>query len=407
MPQYRYRARDVRGTSISGVMDVSDIRELERRLSQRKIYLIEAKEEKGVGLLSRQITLPFLNKVRTTHLILFTRQLTAMLRAGVPITQALNTLAEQTESQALKKAIKKIREDIEQGSNFADALARHPDVFSELYISTVRVGEETGSVEEILDRIATFLEREMDIKSKVKGALIYPVVLLVVASALIVFLVSYVLPKFRKVFYTARVPLPLPTQIMFKISELFQQYWYVFLLVVIFLAVGMRMVYRSKRGRYMIDRWKLKMILIGPLLRKVGISRFARSLETLVRSGVDMAKSFLVIKGTLGNVVLGEVMDKVRENVMRGGSINEPLRRSKEFPPMVAHMISIGEETGNMDDMLREIAESYDKEVDFTIKILTSILEPLLLVVMGGVVLFIALSLYLPLFKMAKIIQYY
>ncbi len=406
MPHYRYRARDLHGSSVSGVMEASDTKDLEKKLSERRVYLIEAKEERA-GLLSKQISIPFLRKVRPTHLILFTRQLSAMLKAGVPITQALGTLSEQTESFTLKEAIKKIRENIERGSNFADALAHHPTIFSELYVSTVRVGEETGNIEEVLDSISNFLEREMDIKSKVKGALLYPIVLLVVASGLIVFLVSYVLPKFRAVFYTANVPLPLPTHLMFKISELFQKYWYVLLLIIFFIVLGVHLTYRSKKGRYFIDRLKLKLFLFGPLVRKVGISRFARSLEILVRSGVDLGRSFQVIKGSIGNVVLEEVMDKVRENVMRGGSINEPLRRSDEFPPMVAHMISIGEETGNMEDMLKEVCVSYDKEVDFTIKIFTSILEPLLLVVMGGIVLFIALSLYLPLFKMAKIIQYY
>ncbi|MCD6219212.1 type II secretion system F family protein, partial [Candidatus Calescamantes bacterium] len=200
MPHYRYRARDLHGSSVSGVMEASDTKDLEKKLSERRVYLIEAKEERA-GLLSKQISIPFLRKVRPTHLILFTRQLSAMLKAGVPITQALGTLSEQTESFTLKEAIKKIREDIERGSNFADALARHPTIFSELYVSTVRVGEETGNIEEVLDSISNFLEREMDVKSKVKGALLYPIVLLVVASGLIVFLVSYVLPKFRAVFY--------------------------------------------------------------------------------------------------------------------------------------------------------------------------------------------------------------
>ena len=406
MPQYRYRARDFHGLEVSGVVEASSLQELEERLIQKRIYLINAKEEKS-GLLSRQVSIPFLNKVKIPHLILFTRQLAAMLRAGLPITQSLSTLSEQTQSTPLKKAIENIRRDIEKGSNFADALSRYPDIFSDLYVSTIRVGEETGNMEEILDRIAGFLEREMDIKARVKGALLYPVVLLVVASGLITFLVTYVLPKFRKVFYSANVPLPLPTHLMFKLSEFVQNYWYGILIFTFIAIFGFYMAYRNKKTRYIIDSFKLKLLLFGPLLRKVGVSRFARSLETLVRSGVDLGRSFQVIKGSIGNLVLERVMDKVRENVMRGGSINEPLRRSKEFPPMVSQMISVGEETGNMENMLREVSESYDREVDFTIKMLTSILEPLLLVVMGGIVLFIALSLYLPLFKMAKIIQYY
>lgn len=406
MPQYKYRARDLHGSQIQGVVEAPSLQELEDRLIQKRIYLIDAKEEKS-GLFSKQVSIPFLNKVKTPHLILFTRQLAAMLRAGLPITRALATLFEQTQSAALKKAIEEIRGDIEKGSNFADALSHHPDIFSDLYISTIRVGEETGNMEEILDRIAGFLEREMDIKARVKGALLYPVVLLVVATGLITFLVTYVLPKFRKVFYSANVPLPLPTHLMFKLSEFVQNYWYAILVFTILIFFGFYIAAKNKKSRYFIDKFKLKLFLFGPLLRKVGVSRFARSLETLVRSGVDLGRSFQVIKGSIGNVVLEKVMDKIRENVMRGGSISEPLRRSKEFPPMISQMISVGEETGNMEDMLREVSESYDREVDFTIKMLTGILEPLLLVVMGGIVLFIALSLYLPLFKMAKVIQYY
>ncbi len=406
MPQYRYRARTSTGEAITGVMEAGSIRELETILSRRRIFLIEAKEEKK-GWLSQELKLPFARGVKLPQLILFTRQLAALLRAGVPITQALLTLSEQTDNPTLKSAILQVREDIEKGSSLGNALQRQSHIFSELYTSTVRVGEEAGNLEEVLNRVGDFLERELDVKGKVKGALLYPVVLLVVATGLIVFLVTYVLPKFRAVFYAANVPLPLPTYLLFRLSEIFQRYWYWGLIFIFFLLVGIRMVYNSEKGRYMVDRWKLKFPLFGPLLRKVGISRFARSLETLVRSGVDLARSFQVIKGSIGNTVLGEVMEKIRANVMRGGSITEPLRQSREFPPMVAQMISIGEETGNMEDMLREISESYEKEVDFTIKMLTSILEPLLLVIMGGVVLFIALSLYLPLFKMAKIIKSY
>ncbi|MCD6522014.1 type II secretion system F family protein [Candidatus Calescamantes bacterium] len=406
MPQFKYRARTTTGELVSGIMEAPSFKDLENLLAQRKFLLIDAQEAKK-GFLSWEVSFRFGRGVKPTQLILFTRQLSALLRAGVPITQALLTLSEQTENRTLRTAILQIREDIERGASFGSALERQSHIFSDLYVSTVRVGEEAGNLEEVLDRVADFLEREMDIKIKVRSALLYPFILVIVASGLITFLVTYVLPKFRKVFYAAKVPLPLPTMMMFKLSEFFQRYWYYGLAGLIILIVAYVIISRTERGKEVMDEWKLRMPLFGPLLKKVGISRFARSLETMVRSGVDLGRSFQVIKGSIGNAVLAKVMDVIRENVMRGGSISEPLRRSKEFPPMVAHMIAVGEETGDMEDMLRVISNNYDKEVDFAIKIMTSTLEPLLLIVMGGIVLFIALSLYLPLFKMAKIIQYY
>ncbi len=406
MPQYWYRARNLSGEPVTGVLEAPNLQTLQELLSKRKYFLIEAREGKR-GFLSKEITLPFLKRVRLTHLILLTRQLATLLRAGIPITQAISTLREQTESPVLREALGKIREDIERGESLGNALSKHPHIFNELYVASIRVGEEAGNVEEILNRLGDFMERELDVKGKVKGALLYPVILLIVATGLITFLVTWVLPKFREVFYSAHVPLPLPTVMMFKLSEFVKNFWFVGLAIVILTFIGLWLFYRTEKGKLCLDNFKLKIPLFGSLLRKVAVSRFARSLETLVRSGVELGRSFQIIKGTIGNEVLARVMDRVRENVVRGGSINEPLRKSKKFPPLVSQMISVGEETGAMEDMLVEIADSYDREVDFSIKILTSVLEPVLLVVMGGIVLFIALSLYLPLFKMAKVIAYY
>ncbi|HIE43228.1 MAG TPA: type II secretion system F family protein [Candidatus Omnitrophica bacterium] len=406
MPNFRYKARNIDGEAVKGVMEALSIENLEQRLASNNYYLIEAREIKGKGgeFLSLKVSSPF-GKVGTRDVILFSRQLASMLHAGIPITGALEALKEQTEKPVFKSIIGNLKDDIERGKSFADALSKHPQAFSTLYIATIRVGEETGNLDAILIRLANFLEREADTKAKIRSALLYPALLIFVAGALITFLVTFVLPRFRIVFMESGVPLPLPTQMMFNFSEFVRRWWFLGIVLIISIFVGWKLAYRSEEGKFRLDKFKLKLPIFGILLRKVAISRFSHSLETLVGSGVDIIKSFQIIKETIGNEVLARVMDTVRENMERGGDVNTPLRKSGEFPPMVVHMIFVGEQTGTLADMLKEIADSYEKEVDYAIKNMIAVLEPALLVVMGCIVTFIALSLYMPLFRMAQVIS--
>lgn len=405
MAIFQYRGRTETGELVSGVTEAPDLETAEGQLAEKGYFITSILErKKGEGFLSAN--LEGFRKVKQTDLVVFSRQLATMLRAGVAILPALTTLIEQTDKSSFKKVLTTVRNDVEKGSTFADALAKHPRIFSDLYVGTVRIGEETGNLEQVLERLGNYIDREVDLRSKVRSALTYPIVLIVVAVGLITFLVTFVLPKFKAVFMSANVPLPLPTKMMFGLSSFVKEYWWGILLFMGAIVVSLISLSKTERGRMALDKMKLRIFIFGPFLRKVVLSRFARSLETLVASGVDIRRSFEIIKDSVGNVVIARVMDEVRDNLQKGGNITEPLKRSGEFPPMLVHMVAVGEETGAMEAMLMEVANDYDRQVDYAIKIMMSILEPLLLVFMGGVVLLIALSLYLPLFKMAAIAKH-
>ena len=408
MPIFQYKARTADGEAAKGVMEAASVENLEEKLTSTHYYLIEAKEvggeAEGSGFFSMKVS-GVGGGIRVRDIILFSHQLASMLHAGIPITGALEALKEQTEKPAFKSVINNLKDDIEKGAGLAEALSKYPEAFSSLYTSTIGVGEETGNLDSILRRLADFLEREADTKAKIRSAILYPIMLLFMATVLTVFLIVFILPKFRNIFLESGVPLPLPTQVMFALSDLIRKWWFVGVGGIIGGIVGWRTTSQSETGRLYLDRFKLKVPIFGILLRKVAISRFAHSLETLSSSGVDILKSFQIIRDTIGNEVITRVMDRVRENIERGGDINTPLRKSGEFPPMVVHMIFVGEQTGGLSEMLQEIAATYEKEVDYAIKNLMTVLEPVLLVVMGAVVTLIALAVYMPLFEMAKVVS--
>ncbi len=402
MPNYTYKARDKSGLVVTGTREAPNERVVADHLSDLGYYVIsisEAKEASEARLFTRR------KKVTTQDIVTFTRQLATMIRAGMTFTVSLNTLSQQTENPALREIAVQLKRDVEGGLSFSDALAKHPKAFSELYVNMVRAGEAGGVLEEILERLIFIAEREGETRTRLRAALTYPTVVVSVAVLVIGFLAVVVFPRFMGVFAHAEIPLPLPTRILLAVSNFVQSYWWVMLGGILIIVFSFRRYSGTEGGGFIIDKVKLKIPIFGLLIKKLVVARFARILSTLHSSGVPILNALEIVERTIGNVVISRVVGNVRTSVREGESIAEPLRISKVFPPMVVHMITIGEESGALDKMLTEVADTYDREVDYALKNVTAALEPVLIVAMGIIVAFIALSLFLPYFEMIKVVR--
>ena len=400
MPSYTYKARDKSGLVVSGTREAPNERVVADRLSDLGYYIISVsleKEAPEARLFTRR------KKVTTQNIVTFTRQLATMIRAGMTFTVSLDTLSQQTENPTLKEIVGKLKKEVEGGLAFSDALAKHPKVFSELYVNMIRAGEVGGVLEEILERLIFIAEREGETKSRLRAALTYPAAVVSVAVLVIGFLAVFVFPKFMGVFTASGITLPLPTRILLAVSSFVQSYWWIILGGILIIIFSCRGYSRIEGGRFIIDKIKLKIPIFGLLIKKIVVARFARILSTLHASGVPILNALEIVERTVGNVVVSRALENVRVSVREGESIAEPLRTSKVFPPMVVHMITVGEESGALDKMLTEVADTYDKEVDYALRNVTAALEPVLIVIMGIIVAFIALSLFLPYFDMIKV----
>jgi type IV pilus assembly protein PilC len=397
-----YKARNRTGQVVSGSKEAPNEAAVAHYLNDLDYYIVSIileKEETKVQLSLRP------RRVRIQDMVTFTRQLATMMKAGMTFSVSLDTLLEQTENPILKETVAQLRRDVAGGLSFSDALAKHPKVFSELYCNMVRAGETGGVLEEILDRLIFITEREVETKSKIGAALTYPLIMVAVAVLVIGFLTVVVFPKFMNVFVSAEIILPLPTRVLLGVSAFFQSYWWIIVGGIGGVFLGIKAYSTTEAGGIAIDRIKLKIPIFGLLIRKLVVSRFARILSTLHNSGVPILNALEIVERIIGNRVIARVVETVRISVREGESLAVPLKMSGEFPPMVVHMVTVGEESGTLDKMLTEVADTYDREVDYALKNLTAALEPVLIVAMGVVVAFIALSLFLPYFEMLKIIR--
>ena len=343
-------------------------------------------------------------KVKLDDLSIFSRQLATMVESGIPVVAALDALYQQTEHKTLKEAIGKVRDDVETGSGFSQALARHPRVFNHLYVNMVKAGESSGLLDEILARLATYLEKLNSLQRKVKSSMVYPAVVVFIAISITAFLLIKVVPTFKGIFDLLGGALPLPTLILLAVSDFARQY---FLLgvgaLVLFIIILLRYI-KTDRGRYILDSTVLKLPIFGELFRKFSISKFSRTLSTLVRSGVPILVSMDIVGKTCGNKVLEKAMVESAKAIRDGKSIAEPLGKSKVLPPMAVKMISIGEQTGQLEKMLSKIADFYDEQVDAAVSSLISIIEPVIILFLGVVVGGIVLAIFMPIFKITEII---
>ena len=404
MPNYTYKARDGMGKPVKGIMSAASKDELVdklHRMGYMTTSVVEAKSEIKIESFIEK-----LRPVSTEDMIMFYVQLSNMINAGIPILDSLKTLARQVDNRRLKTAIGEVSRSIEAGAHFSDALARYPHVFPKLFVSMVRAGEISGKLDMVSARYAEYFERQTDLKEKVKGALFYPLILLVAGVTVTLFIVTFVIPQFAVVFTKAGITLPLPTLILFKIGEGIKKFWHVGILSAIALWFGFKLYRNTQHGRLLIDRIKLKIPILGLLYRRSALSGFSRTLGTLTTSGVPILQSLDVTRDVVENEVLGRVITGARVSVEKGEKLSEFLKISNEFPPDVVQMVLVGEETGNLDTMLNKVADFYDMSVGYTIKKLTTALEPLFLLIMGGLVGFIMASMLLPIFDMIRVLRH-
>jgi type IV pilus assembly protein PilC len=370
------------------------------KLQEMGFFVTNLQRQSGGAVSLRRLDLGKLRKVGMRELTVFTRQFATMVNAGLSMVRTLNILEQQTESAKLKTIVGDVRKHVEEGMTLSDALGQHPDTFSALTINMVRAGEIGGVLDDVLNRLAIFYEKDLSLRQKVRAAMTYPAAIFTFALGVIFFLVFFILPQFIGFFEGLDLQLPLPTRVLIFVTHALTGYWYVFLGGLLVSFWGLRVYIGTERGRFRWDRYKLRVPVFGPLLRKVTISRFTRTLGTLITSGVPIMQALEVVSKAVENKIVAQAIDNVRSSIREGESIALPLQNSGLFPPMVVQMTAVGEETGTLDSMLQKVADFYDAEVESTLTQLTSILEPLLIMFLGFVVGFIVLSFYMPLYQL-------
>jgi type IV pilus assembly protein PilC len=399
---YTYRVRDQRGSLVTGEI-VADSPELVvNRLRDMKLIPLEIKAKRA-GL-QREFTLRP-GRVKLKDLAVFSRQFATMINSGLPLLRTLTILEEQTEAAELKKRLSAVRLSVERGSSLSAALAEHPRTFPALYIAMCRAGETAGTLDVILLRLADTMEKEVTLRQKVKSAMTYPIVVFSMVVLILIAMLVFVVPTFEDLYSSLGGTLPLPTRILLAVSEAVRSLFLFFVAGVVLLIFVFRRWLRSERGRRAFDRLKLRVPIFGPLFQKTALARFARTLSVMSRSGVPILQSLDIVAETVRNAVVADAVRDVQASVKEGESLAAPLSKHKVFPPMVVQMMSVGEETGALDTMLEKVADFYDEEVSSMVESLTSLIEPVMIAVVGGAVGVIVISLYLPLFRIIELIK--
>ncbi len=402
MPLYNYRAVTRDGRNVEGAYEGKDKKEIItkiRNADQMPIEITEASQSKDIKDL--QLT----NKVKTKDIAIFCRQFYTMLNSGVTIVSCLDILRKQTESKKLSKVLNHVYEDVLTGSSFSDSVKRYEDVFPSLLVNMIEAGEVSGNLDNIMDRMSTHYEKEYKINNKVKGAMAYPMVLSGLSIIIVVFLLTFIMPTFTGMFEDSGVPLPTPTRILLGISDSLKNYWYIFIVVIGSLVYATIKYTSTKQGKLLVDSTKLKIPIIKGVTSKIITSRFSRTLSTLMISGVPLIESLDIVSRIVGNSLVEKGILDAKEDVRKGTSLSTPLQKISAFPPMLIQMLEIGEESGSLDDILEKTANFYDDEVEVAIQQMTTMLEPLMIVVMALVIGFIVISMMLPMFDMMNTIN--
>ena len=398
LPVWKWAGKTRQGEARSGEMEASDATVVRARLAQMGIQAQSVRRKLG----SIDINIPGLGrKVGTKDILVFTRQFSVMIDAGLPLVQALEILGTQADNPAFRKVLLAVKSRVESGSTFADALAEHPKTFDDLFVQLVRAGEIGGMLDTILNRLGAYIEKAEKLRRRVKGAMVYPSIVLTVAVGVVIILLVFVTPTFEKMFKSFGGTLPAATQFLIDVSQFLRYHWYFFIGVPVALVVAFRTALRTDKGRRTWDAVVLKLPLFGPLVRKVTVARFTRTLGTMLSSGVPILDALEIVARAAGNKTVESSVMFVRARISEGKNIAQPLADTKVFPPMVVQMIGVGEATGAMDTMLNKIADFYDDEVDVAVAALTSMIEPLLMVFLGGVVGGFLIAMYLPIFSIA------
>lgn len=399
MPVWNYTARTLTGELQSGSIDLPTHDDVVNHLRKNRMIVVKVQQA------PKEIKLSFGKGISTRDIVIFTRQFATMINSGLPLVQALDILAEQSENPALKEVTKQVVYDVESGHTLADALRKHPKAFTELYVNMVAAGEAGGILDTILLRLATFMEKNDALVRKVKGAMIYPGVIFSVAGMAIVILLVFVIPVFQDMFAGIGQQLPLPTRVVIGASNLLKGFWWAIGGGLAALFFGIRKYYSTPQGKLNLDKLMLQAPVLGDLIRKSAVSRFTRTLGTLIASGVSILDGLEITAKTAGNRVIHDAVMESRSSIAGGETIAAPLQKSKVFPPMVISMIAVGEQTGGLDEMLTKIADFYDEEVDAAVEALLSLMEPVMIVVLGVVVGGMIIAMYLPIFNMINTVQ--
>jgi type IV pilus assembly protein PilC len=397
MATFTYTARAFNGDLRTATIDASSRDDVIAQLRKQRLSVVKIDQDasKKVGK----------GSIKTRDVVIFTRQFSTMINSGLPLVQALTILAEQTDNKSLAEVTKKVVFDVESGNTVADALSKHPRAFTNLYVNMVAAGEAGGILDTILMRLATFLEKNDALVRKVKGAMIYPTVIMSVAAIAVVVLLIFVIPVFAGMFASGGMALPLPTRIVIGASGFLKAYWWVLGAIIIGGGYMGKKYYATNSGKLVIDRFMLRVPVLGDVLRKSAVSRFTRTLGTLISSGVSILEGLEITAKTAGNRVIQDAIMQSRSSIAGGDTIAQPLQKSKVFPPMVISMIAVGEQTGGLDEMLSKIADFYDEEVDAAVSNLLSLLEPIMIVFLGVVVGGMVVAMYLPIFDMVNAVQ--
>lgn len=406
MATYTFESIAGDGSSIKGTMEGKSQAEVEQAIAERGEIPVKvvAHRENAIGKILARVNLS-LTRVKPQELILFTKQLSTMLRAGIPILQVLQVLEKQTENRRLKKISSQMASDVREGSSLYNAFSKHPAIFSELYCSMVRAGEASGTIPEVLERLIYIIEHNHKIRTEIKAALRYPAIVLLALSVAFVVLLTFVVPKFVVIFEKAKIKLPLPTVICISLSNFLVHYWPYLFAVIVALAFFMRWLLKTKQGRFYYDRFVLHVPIFGPVIIKASMSRFASIFSILQSSGVLILDSMKILGGTIGNAAIAREFDKIYTELEEGRGIAQPLQAARYFPPMVVNMVAIGEESGHLDEMLKDISVHYDAEVEYATKKMADAIGPLLTVGLAVMVGFFALAIYLPIWNLTSLVK--
>jgi type IV pilus assembly protein PilC len=403
LPKYRYRAVNGNGKWSKGVLETATYQQAVEELKGMGLWTTELVNP-GESIFSRDLNeiLSGGPKVKTQQFTLFCRQLSTMYVAGVNMVDAVRILSEQTASKPFRKVLAAVSEDMKKGTQFSLAASAYPTIFSNVFINMIKAGEASGNLDEMLNRLAIFYEKEYNTKEKVKSAMIYPIIMSVVMVFVVVFMMIFVIPKYVKSFTSMGLELPLPTRIVVEMSKFIQGYWYVIPVILIMPSLILKLIGSTKRGRYNLDYWKLKVPVFGQLWHKQAIARFARTFSSLYTAAIPIMQSMTIVSNVVGNEAIGKLINDSREGIRSGNPMAEPFQKSWLFPPMVVQMMAIGESTGALDTMLEKVADFYEAEVDAMADRLKSLLEPIMILAIAGVVGGIVMAILMPTFKMME-----
>lgn len=420
MPVYEYKGLTTEGRDVAGIIDAESPKTARVKLRQSGIYptdVVEGAGEATYGFSSADRTeqldkaRPWWSRIQVSEhagqmeVALMTRHLATLTGAKLPLMEALAALMDQLERGELKRIVAGVRERVKEGSSLAAALSQYPSVFSETYINMVKAGEASGTIDGMLLRLADYLEYQVKLRNQLVAALTYPVFMVIIGGLILIGLVTFIVPKITLIFEEVHQVLPLPTVILIAVSHFLNQYWWVILLFGLFGIFGTQQYIKSPAGRVRYDRFLLRVPVMGRVILMVAISRFTRTLSTLLSSGVPLLQALDVVRNVVQNSVLSEAIDRARENIGEGQNLAEPLKKSGMFPPLVTHMIAVGEKSGELEPMLVKVSEAYDNEVEAIVSTLTALLTPVMILVMGGIIGFIVMAILLPIFELSQIVR--